>query len=255
MEPRGGDSRHRMLFLGDSMVFGHGLQENETMAVVAEQLLQDAGVDAHVYNGAISGMNTVQEYATARQLVPLLEPDTVVLGYFVGNDPLANMLATIDEEGLVVFPQTRVDAMATRLENHLQPMLASVAFRAIALRAYVPRLRYSWSGEDHVLQTTLDWIVAIQQECHAAGAELTVLLIYPKDGLAGGLTSLLSGSRSLGGRLADRLVAADVSVIDTADGVLGSQPDERFYFEADGHLNAAGARRLAELTTAASASP
>lgn len=243
MTPRQGDER-RVLLLGDSMVFGHGLQDDETMAVRLEELLRRDDPEAEVFNGAISGMNTVQQALTARRLVPLLEPDEVVLGYFVGNDPLANLLAEIVDT-TVVFPPDRLEKLEARLQQHLAPLMWSAAFRVVALRAWVPRLRYVWSSEEEARRVSVRWIEAIQAECAAAGAELTVLMIYPRDGLAGGLTSWLSGSRGVGGRLVGDLRERGTRVVDSADSLAGAH--ERLYFEADGHPNAAGATAMAEL--------
>lgn len=237
---------HRVLFLGDSMVFGHGLEEDETLPHQVQVSLRRAGTEASVYNGAISGLSTVQELAATAQLLPVLQPDQVVLGYFVGNDPLANLLSYVDDQGHVQFSAADVEDLRLRLHDHLRPLLPSVAFRAIALRYYVPRLRYWWSSDGSVLQRSCDLIQEMQQVCARAGTSFSVLLIYPRDGVAGGVTSMLSGSRGVGQRLASMLAELDVAVLDTAR-LLPTGADRRFYFATDGHLNAAGTRELAGL--------
>jgi lysophospholipase L1-like esterase len=245
-EPRA-TGEYRVLFLGDSMVFGHGLEEEETLPLQVQQLAQTGRGAVIAFNGAISGMNTVQELATARQLLPIMTPDQVILGYFVGNDPLANIFTRMDEAGRVTFHDDSVGQLRSRLDEHLRPLLGSVAFRAVALRYYVPRLRYFWSGQAETLDRSVELVRRIRDVSEQAGAQFAVVMIYPRDGVAGGLVSLLSGSRGVGQRLTTRLRDADVSVLDSGEFMGGDGADERFYFANDGHLNAAGARAMAAM--------
>jgi lysophospholipase L1-like esterase len=247
--PRG-KNEHRILFLGDSMVFGHGLDEEETVPRQVERLAASSEVDVVAYNGAISGMNTVQELAAARQLLPLLQPDQVVLGYFVGNDPLANTFCAIGDDGGVKFSEQLTAELHERLDSHLRSLLPSVAFRAVALRYYVPRLRYVWSAEDETLERSTQLIVQIRDACAAFGANFSVLIIYPRDAVADGLTSMFSGSRGVGQSLSVRLADVDVPVLDSVDYLNVDDADEQFYFSHDGHLNAEGAQAVAMGITA-----
>ena len=238
---------HRILFLGDSMVYGHGLEEDETLPRRVEELAQDASAMVATFNGAISGMNTVQELAAAQRLLPVLTPDQVILGYFVGNDPLANLFTDVDEHGDVSFREPDVAQLRSRLDDHLRPLLASVAFRSIALRYYVPRLRYVWSDQQKVLDRSVELLLRTGRACEQGGARFAVLIIYPRDGVAGGVESMLSGSRSTGRILAARLRDAGMRVLDSSDYWNGEHADEKFYFPEDGHLNAEGAQALAAL--------
>ena len=246
---------YRILFLGDSMVFGLGLEEDETLPLRVQQLAQTESVAVVAFNGALSGMNTVQELAAARQLLPILTPDQVILGYFVGNDPLANVFTRMDEAGRVTFPEQEVGQLRSRLDEHLRPLVPSVAFRAIALRFYVPRLRYAWSAEADILDRSVELLRQIREVSEQGGARFAVVMIYPRDGVAGGLTSRLSGSRSVGRRLTTRLRDAGVSVLDSGEFMDGDGADERFYFVDDGHLNAEGARALAAMVAEQLVSP
>lgn len=242
-------AEHRILFLGDSMVFGHGLREEDTLPHRVEQQARATVPGIVVYNGAISGMNTVQELAAALQLLPILAPDGVILGYFIGNDPLANTFSEVDDDGRVTFSDDVVGRLRETLDQHLRPLLPSVAFRAVALRYYVPRLRYLWSGQEDVLSRSCELLSRIRDACVQAGARFSVVIIYPRDGVTGGLTSLLSGSRDVGRHLAARLRDLGISVLDSGDLMAGDGADRRFYFPEDGHLNADGAQVLAAAIT------
>ncbi|MDA0337938.1 MAG: hypothetical protein O2782_22445, partial [bacterium] len=208
---------HRILFLGDSMVYGHGLEEEETLPHQVEQLGRNTPDAIVTFNGAISGMNTAQELAAAQRLLPILRPDQVILGYFVGNDPLANLFTEADGLGNVSFHEQNVAQLRSRLDDHLRPLLASVAFRAIALRYYVPRLRYVWSEQAEVLDRSVELLLRTHRACEQAGARFAVLIIYPRDGVAGGVESMLSGSRGMGRTLATRLRDAGLRVLDSSD--------------------------------------
>lgn len=242
-------AEHRILFLGDSMVFGHGLREKDTLPHRVEQQARTSAPGVVVYNGAISGMNTVQELAVALQLLPVLAPDGVILGYFIGNDPLANTFSEVDDEGRVTFSDDEVDRLREALDQHLRPLLPSVAFRAVALRYYVPRLRYLWSAREEVLRRSCELLTRIRDACVQAGARFSVVIIYPRDGVTGGLTSLLSGSRDVGRHLAAGLRDLGIRVLDSGDLMSGDGADRRFYFPEDGHLNADGAQVLAAAIT------
>jgi len=125
-------AEHRILFLGDSMVFGHGLGEEDTLPHRVELRLRTSVPGGVVYNGAISGMNTVQELAAVLQLLPILAPDRVILGYFIGNDPLANTFSEVGDDGRVIFSDDDVGRLQTDLDRRTPE--AAVAERRLPLR-------------------------------------------------------------------------------------------------------------------------
>ena len=104
-----------LLFVGISVELGARvlLGEVDSVEMVLEnafpRLLNSAvigGVDAPL--GARLSPNvrrTVHwgELAAAMQLVPILQPDQVIVGYFVGNDPLANTFSHVYEDGHVTL--------------------------------------------------------------------------------------------------------------------------------------------------------
>ncbi len=239
------EGEHRILFLGDSMVFGLGLEQEETLPSQVETFARETNPGVVVHNGAISGMNTAQELAVAMQLLPVLQPDQVILGYFVGNDPLANMLSDVDEAGRVTFSEEEVTALRARLGGHLRPLVSSVAFRAAALRYYVPRLRYVWSGREEALDRSVELLLRMSDECVRASTKFSVLVIYPRDGVAGGLRSAMAGSRGVGERLVKRLQEVGVPALDGSDILDSDRGHGRFYFTNDGHLNSEGVQTLA----------
>jgi lysophospholipase L1-like esterase len=76
----GSEGGRRILVLGDSIVFGWGLDEAETFSVQLEQELRARGRPARVLNGGTAGYNTLSELATLEALAPTLDPELIILG-------------------------------------------------------------------------------------------------------------------------------------------------------------------------------
>jgi lysophospholipase L1-like esterase len=72
--------RRRLLVLGDSVVYGEGLDEPDTFPVLLEHELGARGEPSEVLNGAAPGYNTGAELAWLREVGLALRPDAVVVG-------------------------------------------------------------------------------------------------------------------------------------------------------------------------------
>ena len=87
---------YRIMLLGDSFFWGVGVEEADTVAAAIEK----AGKSRlAVHNFSVVGYNTVQELLVARSYVGVLQPDHIVLGFFVGNDMVSNALTFVDADG------------------------------------------------------------------------------------------------------------------------------------------------------------
>ncbi|MBK7877116.1 MAG: hypothetical protein IPJ77_15450 [Planctomycetes bacterium] len=88
----------RVLVLGDSLVYGQGVGEDETLPSALERALSArAGAErrrARVWNGGVRSYNTEQELALLEELLPRVRPDVVVLCWF------ANDLDRVDVQGM-----------------------------------------------------------------------------------------------------------------------------------------------------------
>ncbi len=73
-------ARDRVLVLGDSSFFGHGIDDEETIAVKLEAELQAAGVAAEVFNGAIPGYSTEQTLLLLEEVGWKHDPTLLVIG-------------------------------------------------------------------------------------------------------------------------------------------------------------------------------
>jgi lysophospholipase L1-like esterase len=73
--------RRRILVLGDSIVYGEGLNEPDTFPVLLEQeLARRGGTETEVLNGAAQGYDTAAERTYLQEVGVPLAPDAVVLG-------------------------------------------------------------------------------------------------------------------------------------------------------------------------------
>ena len=70
----------RLLSLGDSSVFGFGVQDGETFhELAATELSAELGRPVSAINGAIPGHDSAQSLAVLRDLGPKVEPDVVLI--------------------------------------------------------------------------------------------------------------------------------------------------------------------------------
>lgn len=77
----------RILILGDSYTFGVYVDDNETFSARLESLLQEDGYKIEVINaGYTCGWETDEQYVWLLNEGLKLNPDIVILGFFLGND-------------------------------------------------------------------------------------------------------------------------------------------------------------------------
>ena len=75
----------RVLVLGDSMTFGWGAREEDSYPKVLERLLNGSGGPLEVVNAGVGNYNTAQEVAYFRERGIRLNPDEVILGFYIND--------------------------------------------------------------------------------------------------------------------------------------------------------------------------
>ncbi len=122
----------RILFLGDSVVFGWGVDEETTFVRRFEREWNaDPGHrPVEVVNTALPLYDTMQQAASLRDLMPRLHPDVVVLVYVINDlEPTRDSIETLvfgkqpDPAETFVVP----DDMWSWSSSALQPVLPSIA--------------------------------------------------------------------------------------------------------------------------------
>ncbi len=77
----------RLLVLGDSFTFGAGVRAEATWPRLLERELRAAGYSRlRVVNAGVPAYGVLQEALLFERLAPQVEPDAVLLGFFLGND-------------------------------------------------------------------------------------------------------------------------------------------------------------------------
>ncbi|MEO0649165.1 MAG: hypothetical protein AAFZ65_00625 [Planctomycetota bacterium] len=102
----GGEPRHRVLVLGDSMVFGFGVEAEETFC---EVLQGDLG-DVDVINAGTSGYGPKEQAVLLDRHLDALDPDAIVSSFFMANDleDVARVPQTV-RGGLIFSPDFAAD--------------------------------------------------------------------------------------------------------------------------------------------------
>jgi len=76
----------RVLAIGDSFTMGVGVERDETFLALAERALQARGVRVEILNAGVPGYGTREEVDVLARDGLALQPDLVLLCFFVGND-------------------------------------------------------------------------------------------------------------------------------------------------------------------------
>ncbi len=102
----------RIVGLGDSFMFGHGVGDGAVYLQVLEELLNGFAADTRfeTVNTAVPGYNTVMEIETLRAKGLAYEPD-VVLIHFVGNDLELPNFIRVEEPVLALDRSFLVDLL------------------------------------------------------------------------------------------------------------------------------------------------
>jgi lysophospholipase L1-like esterase len=74
------EGRKRLMILGDSSFFGHGVSDDQTLGAQLQDTLVSRGVDVDVVNGAIPGYSTEQSLMLLDDLGWPLEPTLLIVG-------------------------------------------------------------------------------------------------------------------------------------------------------------------------------
>jgi hypothetical protein len=242
----------RILAVGDSFTYGHGVQDDEAYPAVLERVLRGGGGAVRVWNAGVPGYSTDQEYAYLLRDGLSLAPDVVLLGVHCSDvsDNYESSLYDVVDGRLV-----RRGAGSTRMYQ-----LGSVVG---AIPSWVRRSRtfellvasFDWHDPPPARPAVADldaWsyekmrleVIDLRARAAAAGARLAVVLMPCKKTLA-------AGAPDPYGPLAASFGAAEVPVLDSIVPLRRAVPDvETLFFRADPHLNRDGYRELARVVAA-----
>ena len=225
------DPPQRIVFLGDSMTFGVGVEDDE---VFVEQIEKALGGNTRCYNLAMSGFGVAQMLATLRAYAYDLQPDLVVVPFII--DDLNRSLSAFRFRGVwmqkpafaiegdKLVPLTAENSPPKFLRwisrTHLGELRRRVGNRVT--RTYP--IGYRWKLNRKLFQT-------IHDECRAAG--VPILFVH-----------LLAAQDSKPAPVfAKEFQDMGIPFLDLQDSIRAGIPG--LHFEHDWHFTAAGHAHIA----------
>lgn len=122
--------RKRILVIGDSMVEGFLVSEEQTIPRVLEKSLRSAGEDVEVWNMGVGGSGLAEYAQLLRDVVPMFDPDEVIFVLYA-NDILASV-------GFAFKPSQLKPLVTPHSTSAWKPHLATV-LAALARGDALPR--------------------------------------------------------------------------------------------------------------------
>jgi lysophospholipase L1-like esterase len=173
----------RVLFLGDSLTYGQGVADTETVPAALEAALraQDGGAWT-VVNGGLRAYGTTQELALLEELGPRIQPEVVLLGWYwndVRERPVADTYAEFAGKGEFYFDtEDRLEGRAWFLwrakelvRRSALVMLAHDVFRPKG-GLYLPEVH------EQGLRRFVQQCATLRATCARLGA-LPVVVVFP----------------------------------------------------------------------------
>jgi len=247
----------RILFLGDSVVFGHGLAENSTISNQLQKQLKDRQPEyqSEVLNAGVPGYSTFQSDLYYRLHGQQLKPDLVLLGFCL-NDVTERYTSVAKYGGRRIFMKN-VDTSAgmswpRRMWRQLAVRQALVTLqRGSARRGENYRVEKLWTDPtaQHVKeawQLVFDEIDRLAQAVDESGANFMVVIFpysfqLPVNGPGDGPQRALTG----------HLETRGIQFFDVLGPLKQSGEPPEVFFVDDNHFSASGslvvARQIAEL--------
>ncbi len=224
----------RILVLGDSITFGWGVDIGDTYTKVFERSLNTRGANElpchfEVINSGVGNYNSVMEVAYLSERGLMLDPDVVILGYFLNDaeplpTPTAGLLA--EHSYLYVFAASGFDAISRQF-------LGRGDWRDYYGGLYEPS-NPGWEACQAALRTLAD-------ACRQRDITLLVLLIPELHQLGDEYPF-----RDVHKKIADLFSEKNVEVLDATGAFDGEDPRTLWVSRQDAHPNAKGHRILAE---------
>ena len=240
------DAEYRIMLVGDSMFWGVGVERPETIATLVRKMgesLQQPTLS--VYNYSVSGYNTVQELLVARDHVAHVEPDHIILGFFIANDIIPNAIASVDGTGNYTTSAAMINGLKNDIKERFGVFFNSVVFRILAFHAYVPRLRHEIATSDEIIERSYALLKEFNGFAKRNQSRFSVVIFHPLNSVQGGVVTWWTKSRETGKKIHAFCQQQAIEALDLSD-YMNTREHLRFFFQKDGHLNREGNHVVAE---------
>ena len=243
-ERRAGDAR--VLVLGDSMTFGHGVGDDETYPNQLEALFRRQGADVHVINAGIKGYGTDHAYRFFVTRLRSLRPDLVIFAFYTNDlpDDIDRPLYALEAGRLVPLDATRHRIYRI---GRIYQWLPRALRQSRLVELLTSRIAGIGAYPEPPVRRPRELIQAVRDRILVQLAELERL--SEEDGFRLIVLGVPYRERDPAKDHYRFLHAADLGGVDWFD--LSDDPEwqlegEALFLREDEHLSAAGHRRLAE---------
>jgi len=155
----------RIVVLGDSIVWGHGLELQDTFARQLETMLnEDSDRTFEVINFGVSGYSTQQEVELYRVKARHYDPDLVIVGYCL-NDFLeysaegkAFKRADYESQRVAMAARNKIESIYTKsyLYEHLRRYISGVSYNQLGYLASPPQAQFDLREQFRLLESYRD---------------------------------------------------------------------------------------------------
>lgn len=242
------DGVRRILVLGDSMGFGFGVEDDEVVSAVLEDMLNagpDKGHRYEVLNFSVSGFGQAEQLVTYRERARAYDADTVVLQYYdndIGNNAVSNLFDLVGTDSVRRNGNDYLPAVHTRellysvppvrwlfenseAWNFVRNRLSSIVQKSLLKKHGLKRFDET---QPEAVALTRALLRQFAEDVIKGGAHLTVFIIPHKT-----LQSNFPLTR-------DEVVEAGATLIDGRDFLKTGD-----YYKRDSHWTATGHRKAA----------
>jgi len=255
--------RKRILLIGDSFVFGIGVELSDTLGKQLESRLNrsveggsEQAVEAPVDVVAVGcpGYGLDHYVRLIERWVPQVEPDLVVVCVFPGNDIAdydtreSNPRSVVD--GFLVH-QDRAWSYALRRRSTLAHMVLSSIDRYRAGAGNVSFGKKTPEEDAREFESTLEWVDALCQTQTPDGPPLAVAMLFGKSAIENWKQGKLGSWKRQSDALCARIRAGGATVLDPKQMWIDAPGSaERYFHVIDPHYSVAGNHALAEFIAA-----
>jgi hypothetical protein len=236
-------TRPRILVLGDSQTFGHGVLDEDPYPRRLQDLFESRGETVEVINAGMKGFGSDQSYKLFVERLRGLDPDLVILAHYWNDiyDNVSKALYVIEDEQLVeldatghplyrlgraheILPRALLELRLTRI---VFAALLAVGNKWIDAATYEDRPQ-RWGRKKLFLQ--LEELVRMS---HEDDFRLLVVAVPYRDGKPDHY------------RYLERLAGSGIALLDAHSHPQWERGKGKFFYTTDDHLRAMGHRRLA----------
>ncbi len=231
----------RIVVLGDSMTFGHGVSSEQTYCEQVEQLFADQGRRVDVVNAGVKGYGTDQSVKFFTTRLRQLDADLVILAVYQNDisDNINLPLYTIEDHELIDIDPTKnwLYALGT-IDQKLPPFVRQRKLCQFAMNSFTNRDLYGvlpdldqkeliqWSKSKVILQ-----IERLQELCHVDSFRVLIVCLPYRDGPTNQYNWIPEDS---------------IQSINLIEDPVWRDQAATLFFKTDYHLTAKGHRLVAE---------